>query len=242
MRRVLLALGVATALVVAGLAPAGANAEAGRWVAGGGPERTYTGPPIRAREAGPLTRGGFIEFGARINQRTPNGTATCRTATFPANGFTSCTWESLDLGTGESFLPPIGRGRVTQVRLRVGNATGPMRVVVLQALRRASDNLYICCKAVRQTATFTPGRNGITTVGTNLSVFQSRSPNSAGFYVDEHLALSVLGGNIRIPANIDGTGTSMSGWYPRWMIGQERTNPYGTSGAMILLRARWRPA
>jgi hypothetical protein len=185
-------------------------------------------------------RGGAVDFGARLNGRSANGTATCQTATFPQNGYRSCSWESLDLGTGESFLPPIGNGRITQVRIKVGNSTGPMRVVVLRAYRVASNNAYVCCNARSTTQTFTPRRNRVTVVNVNLPVTQSRVPNGNGVYIDDHLALSMMNGTTVIPANIDGSGTSLSGWYPRWQVGQERTGPYGTSGAMVLMRLRWR--
>lgn len=200
-------------------------------------------PPWPRYEASTrMTRGGFVDFGARLSRRAANGGATCRTAT-PYNYAVPCTWESLDLGTRESFLPPIGRGRITQVRIKVGNNTGDMRVVVLRAFRRPNPNgAYICCKAIASTPTLRPRRNQVTVFNVNLPVFQSAAPNGNGLYTDDHLALTMMGANAVIPANIDNSGTSLSGWYPRWQVGQERTGPYGTSGAMVLLRARWRPS
>jgi hypothetical protein len=200
-------------------------------------EPTTAAPPWHRWEA---PRGAFIEFGARLANRAANGLATCRTATLFPNNYNSCSWESLDLGTGESFLPPIGNGRITQIRIKAGNNTGQMRVVVLRAMRVASTGAYVCCTARSTTAAFTPRRNQITTLNVNLPVVQSRVPNAFGVYIDDHLALSMLNGNTVIPFNVDNGGTSLSGWYPRWQVGQERTGPYGTSGGMILMRMRWR--
>src|SRR5437763_14846999 len=61
---------------------------------------------------------------------------------FVPTGATSCTWSFAfvpDLAHGQTTAPglfvPAGNGTVTQVRVKVGATPGPMRIVVLQALR-----------------------------------------------------------------------------------------------------------
>ena len=82
-----------------------------------------------------LTRGGFVDFGARLAQRRPNSLYTCRNAFGGAtSAYNNCSWEAINFFTGESFQPPIGRGVITQISVRVGTrGTGPMRVEVLEA-------------------------------------------------------------------------------------------------------------
>jgi hypothetical protein len=223
--------------------PSGPAATAVRPVAEGADAEHQPYEPYEAE----LTRGRFVEFGARLNQRRPNSLYTCRNAfgNFSAR-FNNCSWEAVNFSTGESFQPPIGRGVITQIRVRVGTrGTGPMRVEVIEALRPVTPTGRICCRLVRRSRIFRPAPGRITTINVNLPIFQSRVPNGNGVYVDQRLALSVLGGNIPIPANFDNPArpSSLSAWYPAWSrIGQERTGPAGARGLMILLRARWRPA
>lgn len=176
-----------------------------------------------------------ITFGANLN-RQPDNPYTCGYF-----GYTTCTWESINFNTGESGFPPLGKGTITKVRVKVGNVSGPMQVVVLEALRKPDPGgFYACCKAVAVSPVFTPQPNTTWRVSTNMKVKQSRTPNSAGLYVDDHLALSVFAANVPIPASTDGSA-SMSGWAPAWTKGEERVGPYGTTGFTILLNADWVP-
>jgi hypothetical protein len=198
--------------------------------------------PYEAR----LNRGGFIEFGARLAQRRPNSLYTCRTLS--GTNFNNCSMEAINFYTGETFQPPAGLGRITQIRVRVGTqGTGPMRVDVVEALRPETPTGRVCCRLVRRSQIFTPAQGRITTINTNLPIFQSPPgrPNGNGFYVDQRLELTMLNGNVPIPAQFDNVNTpsTLTGWHPGWQrVGQERTGPAGYSGAMVLLRARWRPA
>src|ERR1700676_5738842 len=60
-----------------------------------------------------------IRFGANLNRR-PNSPYTCGYF-----GFGSCSWESVEFNTQESGFPPVGRGLISRVRVRVGAFTGP---------------------------------------------------------------------------------------------------------------------
>jgi hypothetical protein len=210
--------------------------------------------PASGLEAAPLVDGyrpyeaprgaAFIDFGARVAARPANSPYTCRTAYIFSGNAQSCSWEAINFFTGESFQPPLGQGRITQVFVRAGNVTGPMRVEVIEAMRPVNPNGRVCCRLVRRSQVFTPQRNRVTTINVNLPIFQSRRPNAFGFYIDQRLALSVLRPNVPIPGSLV-NNTTLSGWYPAWArVGQERYGGPSTSGGgvMPLLRARWRPA
>jgi hypothetical protein len=179
-----------------------------------------------------------ITFGANLKRR-PNSPYTCGYF-----GFGSCSWESIELNTRESGFPPVGRGVISRVRVRVGNATGRMQIVVEEALRQQNPSdpghpNYYCCKAVRASRVFTPKRNRTTTLKVGLPVRQDASPDPhTGYYVDDHLALSVLARNVPIPASYD-PNASDSGWFPAWRVNNERAGPYGGAGYVILFNADW---
>src|SRR5262249_43419626 len=68
----------------------------------------------------------------------------------------SCTWWRYAVGPTytNSLLVPAGNGTVTQVRVKIGPTTGPMQVVVLQALRQPPNPDPGCCQQVGQSAVF----------------------------------------------------------------------------------------
>jgi hypothetical protein len=191
----------------------------------------------------PTDAGAATTFGANLN-RTPNNANTCQSFGY---GPITCSVESTNLVTGESGFPPVGLGRITRVRVRVGPVTGPMQIVVEEALRKDNPGdpghpTYACCKAINLSQVFTPAPNAVTTVAVNLPVRQDIAPDPAsGYYVDDHLALSVLSSNVPIPASAE-PNASVGGWLPAWTQGQERCCPYGTSGFQILFNADWDPA
>lgn len=196
---------------------------------------------LAAFAAAPAGAVASTTFGADLN-RTPNSPYTCSQFLI-FGGPTTCSAESIDPATGESNFPPAGDGVVSQVRVRVGANTGPMQIVEEEALRQ--DNpadpghpTYACCKAVDASAVFTPAANSITAVNVNFHVKQDLAPEASGYYVDDHLSLSVLDPNVPIPANLDSNaGDGL--WFPAWQVGQERAGIFGTSGAVILFNADW---
>jgi hypothetical protein len=195
-------------------------------------------------------RAGAVTFGHNLN-RPADSPYSCTGWFYPFHFPTTCSAESTHLGTGESGFPPVGVGVVTQVRVKVGNfPTGPMQIVVEEALRK--DNpadpghpTYACCKAISASQVFVPAPNAITTVPTNLVVRQDIAPDpNTGFYVDDHLALSVLDPNVPVPANLDNNPNNVLGfWFPAWQVGQERADSYGAGPyAVVLFDAEWVPA
>ena len=185
-----------------------------------------------------------VTFGADLN-RPANNPYTCSDFLF-GGGPTTCSAESINPTTGESGFPPAGDGVVTQVRVKVGAITGPMQIVVEEALRQDNPSdpghpTYICCKAVAASHVFTPAADDTTPVNVNLNVKQDLTPNGAGVYVDQHLALSVLSPNVPIPASLD-PNASVGLWFPAWQVGEERLGgSFGTSGGDILFNADWQP-
>jgi hypothetical protein len=194
-------------------------------------------------------RAGAVLFGANLN-RVPDSPYRCPDIGAPIYNFPTCSSESVNLTTGESGFPPVGVGVVTQVRVRVGPITGPMQIVVEEALRKDNPGdpghpTYACCKAINASQVFTPAANGVTAVNVNLPVRQDIAPDpNTGFYVDDHLALSVLDPNVPIPADLDSSQTIGVGiWLPAWQVGEERaSSAFGTSGAQILFNAEWNAA
>jgi hypothetical protein len=184
---------------------------------------------------------GAVTFGADLGRPADNA-YTCSDFLIQG-GPTTCSARSLNAYTGEGPVPPVGTGVITSVRVKVGPVTGPMQIVVEEALR--NDNAvspgnpgYFCCKAVDASPVFTPQANAVTEVDVNLPVRQDLTPNGNGVYVDQHLALSVLSPNVPIPANYD-SQASLGLWFPAWQLGQERSSVFGTSGGVILFSADW---
>ena len=197
----------------------------------------------------PASASASTTFGANLN-RVPNNPNTCGSfdnGFYDPSLFNTCSWDFNNLATGESVFPPIGQGVISRVRVRVGPTTGPMQVVVEQALRKDNPSdpghpTYACCQAIQLSQVFTPAPNAITTVPVNLSVRSDIAPDPAsGYYVDQHLALSVLARNVPIPASTD-SNSYLTGWFPAWRNGDERAGGYGTSGYVILFNADWDPA
>lgn len=186
-----------------------------------------------------------VTFGANLGSRLPNNQTACNDpGWFFFTQFPSCSFGSQNLSTGENGFPPVGQGIITKVRVRVGPVTGPMQIVVEQALRANNPSspgnpTYACCKAINASQIFTPAANQITEVPVSLPIRQDISPDPAtGLFVDQHLVLSVLAPNVPIPANLDPNG-AFGGWFPAWTVGEERTGIYGGQGAVILFNADW---
>jgi hypothetical protein len=201
----------------------------------------------------PASAGASTTFGANLDARQPDNSNTCGSFDpgpafgYPPGTFDTCSFDFNNLATGESVFPPIGQGVISKVRVKVGGVSGPMQVVVEQALRKDNPGdpghpTYACCQAVAFSQVFSPAPNTTRTENVNLPVRQDIAPDPAsGYYVDQHLALSVLARNVPIPASSD-PNSYLTGWFPAWHQGDERAGGYGTSGYVILFNADWDPA
>ncbi len=164
---------------------------------------------------------GAVTFGTNLGQPATN-TTTCGAGIpplfFTGIGSPSCMYFSSAPGP-TPYAP--GTGTVTAVRVRVGNVTGPMQVVVMRSLyqNHAGDPghpFFACCFVQSYGPIFTPQPNAVTEVPTNLPVTEEPTPppedtttNAAG----DFLALSVLASNVPIPMSIDNQ-TLDTGFYP----------------------------
>jgi len=181
-------------------------------------------------------------FGADLS-RAPNNTATCQSLIL-YQAVPSCSWTTSGaLGNAREGMVVPGNGTIVRVLVKVGPRTGPMRIAILQSLRRENSGESACCIGRRQSAVFVPRPNRITSVPVRLPVSITFN-RSSRIYAFDSLFLTMVNSRTVIPANVtrDGSGNCSGGWFPAVRPGQENfTGPYGVCGATILIRADWRP-
>jgi hypothetical protein len=182
---------------------------------------------------------GARDFGANLN-RTPNNTVGCQGLQFfirvPSCSFTT---SGAIFNSREAMVVP-GTGTITKVKIRVGNTTGPMRIAILQSLRKENSGEAACCIGRRQSRVFTPRRNRTTTVTVNLPVSVTFNKHSR-IYAFDSMFLTMENPFTPIPANVSNSdnGNVSGGWFPAVRPGQENFGgPYGV-GATILIRGTW---
>jgi hypothetical protein len=180
------------------------------------------------------------QFGANLS-RAANNTATCQSLV-PFQRVASCSWTTSGAlyNSREGMVVP-GTGTINVVRVKVGPRTGPMRISILQSLRKENSGESACCIGRRETRVFTPRPNATTTLRVNLPVSVSFNRVSR-IYAFDSLFLSMMNPDTPIPAHVTGTGEGncSGGWFPAVRPGQENfTGPYGVCGATILIRANW---
>jgi hypothetical protein len=181
-------------------------------------------------------------FGARLS-RPANSTATCQSFIF-FQAVPSCSWTTSGalFNPRESMVVP-GTGTITRVQVKVGPQTGPMRISILQSLRKQNSGEAACCIGQRQSRVFTPKRNAITAVKVHLPVVSTFNRTSR-IYSFDNLFLTMQNASTPIPANSSdpNTGNCSGGWFPAVRPHQENfTGPYGVCGYTILIRADWQP-
>jgi hypothetical protein len=182
-------------------------------------------------------------FGARLS-RAANNTASCQ-ALVPFQRVPSCSFSTSGalFNASESMIVP-GTGTITRVRVKVGRTTGPMRIAILQSLRRENAGEAACCIGRRQSRIFTPRANATTTVPVNLPVSITFNRISR-IYAFDSMFLTMENRLTPIPANVirSGNGNCSGGWFPAVRPGRENfSGPYGVCGATILIRGDWVPA
>ena len=191
--------------------------------------------------AAPVAEARF--FGANLARRA-NNTNSCQSLVL-FQAVPSCSWTTSGalFNPREGMVVP-GTGRIVRVLIKVGNRTGPMRIAILQSLRRENSGEAACCIGRRQTRVFTPRRNAITSLPVSLPVSVTFNRRSR-IHAFDSLFLTMENRFTPIPAHVTGTGKGncSGGWFPAVRPGQENfTGPYGVCGATILIRADWRPA
>jgi hypothetical protein len=144
-------------------------------------------------------------FGADLAVLAPQSRLTCDDLYEAA----SCTvlTSGASLGRSEdSFLTPQGPGSrglgtITAFHLRVGNSTGQMQILLLQALRRRppAPQEAECCVVIDATRAFTPRADATTTVSVNWTTESDRVPNpDNGIFAFDVMAVSV-GAGVALP-------------------------------------------
>jgi hypothetical protein len=185
-------------------------------------------------------------FGADLATRQPQSEATCEIYNAP-----TCTLStSADQlgGTGESFLVPQGpdahgTGTITAFHIRVGASTGPMQILLLQALRHVdSANSAACCSVVNATPFFTPAANTTTSVPVRWPTENDNVPNpDNGVVAFDLMALSVSDG-VALPVALQDNAVD-SFWAPACAgtIGNECDVYGGDERYVVTMSADWTP-
>jgi hypothetical protein len=125
------------------------------------------------------------------------------------SGQPSCTWRQIGVfgampDTHASTVP--GDGFVTSVAIRSGANPAPLRVVVVRLLAPNEDgginsNKAYCCYFVRESATFQPTPNTISTFRLMLPV--EKNDRGKQVYTQDHVGVSAASGTGTLPlANV----------------------------------------
>jgi hypothetical protein len=155
---------------------------------------------------------GAVTLGADLGAEA-NNAGTCSLM-----GAASCLFYSG--APGPSFYAPAS-GTVNTVRVKAGNAVGPMQIVVMRSLyqNHAGDPghpYFACCFVEQYGPTFTPAANSVTPVATSLTMVEDPTPPPDDFTTNargDFLALAVLDPDVPVPANADGA-SFFSGFAP----------------------------
>jgi hypothetical protein len=197
---------------------------------------------------------GAVTFGANLEQRNANSTATCGYPPYYPGFYpwgSSCTFFSTATPTAQASetqvvpLPdPAAHGNqsgtITAVRIKTGPyQAGPAKLTVLRAHRAFNGGEAACCVGQAESAQFTLTPNSIVNVATNLPV-ESRYDAAQHIYTYDILALSVLDATTPIPGEFSGdpNGYCSTGYFPYVQTGQERFfGDYNICGFLVLMQA-----
>jgi len=195
-----------------------------------------------------------MTFGANLDQRSANSTATCAYPPYYPGFFplgNSCTFFSTATPTGqasETQVVPLPdpavhgnqSGTITAIRIKTGPyQAGPAKLTVLRAHRAFNGGEAACCVGQAESAQFTLTPNSIVNVATNLPV-ESMYDAAQRIYTYDILALSVLDATTPIPGEFSGdpNGYCSTGYFPYVQTGQERfSGDYGICGFLLLMQA-----
>jgi hypothetical protein len=196
---------------------------------------------------------GAVTFGANLELRNANSTATCGYPPYDPGFYlgNSCTFFSTATPTGqasETQVVPLPdpavsgnqTGTITAVRIKTGPyQAGPAKLTVLRAHRASNGGEAPCCVGQAESAQFTLTSNSIVNVATNLPV-ESKYDAAQHIYTYDILALSVLDATTPIPGEFSGdpNGYCSTGYFPYVPTGQERfSGDYGICGFLVLMQA-----
>jgi hypothetical protein len=124
---------------------------------------------------------------------------------FVPSGQPSCTWRQLGVfgvvtDTHASTVP--GDGTITSVSIKSGPNPAPLRVTVVRLLAPnenggINSNKAACCYFVRESPTFQPTPNAISTFALNLPV--EKNDTGGQVYTQDHVGISAQSGAGALP-------------------------------------------
>jgi hypothetical protein len=196
--------------------------------------------PAGAAQTTPTT------FGANLAAQTPQSSTTCASLYYQATCTLSTSADSLG-GIGESFVVPQGSddhgtGAITAFHIKVGASTGPMQILLMQALRQQQSGTASCCSVVDATGVFTPAADAITTVPVRWTTENDNVPNPYnGVYAFDTMAISV-GSGVALPV-APFSGAVDTFWAPACpgTVGTECDVYGGDERYVVTMSADWTP-
>lgn len=167
-------------------------------------------------------------------------------------GSSTCTWLGADRISNPTWTSQAPRGQwvIVRIRVRAGNRVGPMAATVLGNLRSqvGAAGSTICCRAMAESAPFTPAPNQVTQISTRLPVGNTVSVVT-GEPVEtvDYLAITVLSSASSLPVHDTGSGyldpfsVRSSAWWPGIRLNQEQPLNSGYGGMFPLIQADLEP-
>lgn len=202
-----------------------------------------SGAPASAAQTTPTT------FGTNLAAFTPENGVTCADLLFGA--FNDCTFETTGVSidsTEGSFVVPTGpndqgAGTITAFNVKVGSSTGPMQILLLEALREVgSTGNPACCKVVEATQFFTPTADSTTTIRVDWPTENDNVPNpDNGVLAFDQMAISV-GEGVALPIASD--PPAIDGFYAPacpGTVGTECDYGGGYEEYVVTMDANWTP-
>ena len=201
--------------------------------------------------------------GSNLNEAADGGFG-CETAWLPgstppdfeyepfATGHTTCTMFMPGVTTSDTFLVP-GDGRVTKVRVKSGPSPAPLRIAIIRRLFQTNPNNpneitdAQCCTGVRESATFNPTPNAITSVTVNLPVDTQQSVNGQSGWHDivavsgvgaGHLPIASVGPHTAAAGTQASTPTAQA-YYPKIEPGAANNNTWFYPNWVVLMAFDW---
>jgi hypothetical protein len=167
---------------------------------------TALASPARAAE----TPSGPTTLGPDLSKYSDSNQYGCSSNPFTGvpTGALDCTWASVNPSDQDPLIM-FGAGQISQITVKVGASTGPMKVVVIHGESSfsleepESQPSASCCTDIAESQPFTPTANSTTTVPVNLPVplEETSNPESQRLTLSyAYLGLSPLEDNVPVPA------------------------------------------
>ncbi len=163
-------------------------------------------PPAGASES----QSGAVTLGPDLSAYSDTNQVGCSSNPFTGavTGALSCTWASVYSSGPQQTLMLTGPGQISQITVKVGAITGPMKAVVMRGESSFSlgesepHSSMSCCTDIAESQTFTPAANSTTPVAVELPVaLEELSPNPQTLSISyAYVGLSVSQDGLPVPA------------------------------------------